>query len=350
MPRITFLIGNGFDKQLGLDTGYNQFLEWYINQPSENENLQQYKQELSSNRSSPWWSDAESAMGEHVGGFNSKTIDNYYERVRDFKIKLAEYLRMQEEKCDFSDTSIIGNGFNDFLLHFHEDILLQDKVGNLFSKQNDTEYNFINFNYTRTLDELINSSKSMLDRERLYVTKVNPSSTVYGKYGHTIAIHGSLKTAIIMGVNDESQIKCGEELISYKLKRTLIKPAINSALGRAEDKNAVYLITTSNIIALYGLKLGDTDKKWRDLLGEWLKEKNHRIILFGHETVIDANPVIPEDVLNYVDEKQTAFLKKLYKDIDQEGIEELRDKVLIIPKTSFLDSSLIPKKSLTIVR
>ena len=346
MPRITFLIGNGFDRQLGLDTGYDQFLRWYISQPSRSENIKQYKEQMANNPSSPWWSDAEIAIGEHLSVFTSSTIKDYYERIRDFKLELIEYLLAQEKACDYSDVILIGDGFAEFLTDFHKDILLQNKTGNLFSKRENTEYNFINFNYTDTLEQIINITENSRVYGKLYETKLDPSHTVSGRFGTIIAVHGTLKSSIIMGVNDETQLSISADNITPKLKRTVIKSETNAALGRPEELMASYLIGKSDIIAIYGLKLGETDKKWRTALYNWLKEGEHKIVLFGHKRIENANPIIPEDILDFVDEKQTEFLQKLTEGHDQEQFELLRDRILIIDKTQHLNFCLVPKQEL----
>lgn len=348
MQKITFMIGNGFDMQLGLATGYDQFLKWYVEQPSDNENIGDYKQELRNDRNSLWWYDAEMAMGRHVANFDPKTLDLYYERVRDFKIKLHEYIVEQEEKCDYADTRSIGAKFKNFILNFQRDILLPSKVGDLFSLKQGTVYNFINFNYTRTLNMLISAAKSLQEHGNLYVVANQTNAVVRGVFGAVVAVHGTRDSTIIMGVNDESQLDMAPEYITPKLRRTLIKPETNDALGRREDKGAETLIRDSDIIAIYGLSLGETDVKWKNLLGDWLKYDSHKVVLFGHKGMENANTVIPEDVLDYVEEKQNEFLKRLYPDIGQTEVEELRDRVFIIDKTKLLDSSIVPKKQIAV--
>ena len=33
--QLTFILGNGFDKAIGLETGYRDFYRWYVDQPNE---------------------------------------------------------------------------------------------------------------------------------------------------------------------------------------------------------------------------------------------------------------------------------------------------------------------------
>ena len=36
---VTFLLGNGLDKAIGLKTGYHDFYKWYIEQPDDSKIL-----------------------------------------------------------------------------------------------------------------------------------------------------------------------------------------------------------------------------------------------------------------------------------------------------------------------
>ena len=58
--KITYLIGNGFDLGIGLSTGYQSFITWYLNQPSENKEVDWLKGRI--NKSLEQWSDAELAF------------------------------------------------------------------------------------------------------------------------------------------------------------------------------------------------------------------------------------------------------------------------------------------------
>jgi len=338
MPHITFMIGNGFDLQLGLDTRYDQFLSWYIQQPSASENIKKYKKALSEDRQSPWWTDAEIAMGKHISSFTTETMPDYYEQIRDFKVKLAEYLEQQDKRCRFADRDAIGKSFAAFVSSFQEDILLPRKVSYQFSHYDNSRYSFVTFNYTSVLNKLIQT----LGPDRIvYKTNNKPSGDVYGKIDNVIPVHGTLSTSLIMGVNDEEQIAFPKDKITPKLKRTLIKPIINSALGRSEEDSARTVISNSSVIAIYGLKLGETDIRWKACVAKWLENDRHYVVIFDHHKLEGVNKVIPEDILDYVHQKQDAFLKQLYLDISEEQIDSMRDRVFVIDKTRYLDFDIL---------
>ena len=61
--RVTFLIGNGFDINLGLNTRYKDFIDVY-KKPNENDDvvIKTFKNHLVENKEN--WSDAELAFGK----------------------------------------------------------------------------------------------------------------------------------------------------------------------------------------------------------------------------------------------------------------------------------------------
>ena len=331
---VTFLIGNGFDKQLGLDTGYDDFLKWYLAlEPEPDEDIEKFKIFLKSSKKSKWWADAEIAMGEYLADFNRNNIDTYYKNIRDFKEKLAIYLKEQQGLFICNDEKKTAKMFRAFLANYHSDIVL-NKHSRMFSKRKNTSYNFINFNYTNTLANLIYYTK--LDGNYVY-KEANAVSSFVGSFGNLFHVHGTLDSFIIMGVNDKSQLMVNDEsMITDKMRRTVIKPITGSALGRTEMDDAEQLIRNSDILAVYGFSFGDSDKHWRDLVGEWLKISGHLLVFFGHEALSGINPLIPEDKLDYVDSMQNKVMEKIYKNEQDLNNSSIKERILIIDNTSLL--------------
>lgn len=340
--KCTFMIGNGFDKHIGLETGYDQFLRWYLKQPSASKNIQNYKEDLLRNPTSPWWSDAEVAMGQYAGNFKPEEMDVYYEVIRDFKIKLVDYLREQEARCDFSDTKAISDCMNDFFLNFHRDILPASSVQPFLSDFHDVAFDFLSFNYTNVLRNILTITRETNPQNILWTTKPDSTdATPFGVLGDIMSIHGDLTSRIIMGVDDTNQIALPPSDISLKMHRTLIKPEINRLLGRSEAEKAERIINESDLIAIFGLKLGDTDATWRSILANWLRDDDHTIILFGHDNLNNIHPQMPEDLLNYVVEKQLSFLKKIIPWQTDEELLASRNQVLVINQTKHLKISIV---------
>ena len=102
---ITLILGNGFDKNLGLKTSYKEFYEWYKNEPCDNEIVKKMKYSIDrfmdgGKKEIINWGDAELAFGQYA-----KNCDNYgdyrlcYENIHD---KLDEYLKDKEKDFDIN--------------------------------------------------------------------------------------------------------------------------------------------------------------------------------------------------------------------------------------------------------
>ena len=86
---ILFMIGNGFDKNLGLNTSYIDFYEYYVKLPSSNEVVKVFKDDLKKNNYVDW-SDLELALGEYSSNF--KKEEDYILLINDIIMNLKEYL------------------------------------------------------------------------------------------------------------------------------------------------------------------------------------------------------------------------------------------------------------------
>ena len=86
---ITFLIGNGFDRNLGLDTTYSDFVKHYKRIEPKTDNLKNFHKYIKENEE--LWSAAEIAMGEYTGELEKGQAEVFAECQTDFCEKMAEY-------------------------------------------------------------------------------------------------------------------------------------------------------------------------------------------------------------------------------------------------------------------
>lgn len=95
---ILFLIGNGFDLNLGLKTRYSEFYEYYKSINSQSDSINTLKENISTNLEN--WSDLELALGSYTDNIRSREeFDEIFEDIGD---KLADYLQQEENKFDYS--------------------------------------------------------------------------------------------------------------------------------------------------------------------------------------------------------------------------------------------------------
>ena len=107
--KITYLIGNGFDLNMKMKTGYKDFLKYYLRQKSKDVFINKVKLEIKQNLDN--WSDLEISLGKFSSKFNNQ--QTFISFIDDICINLAKYLRKEEEKYDFifADKDKVINDF-----------------------------------------------------------------------------------------------------------------------------------------------------------------------------------------------------------------------------------------------
>ena len=92
---ITFMLGNGFDINMGLKTSYPEFLRHYLAQPKKNDVLERFRQSI--NAELPNWTDVEIAIGRCTRDFFGDTAsEDFMACYDDLYDCLAAYLAEQE--------------------------------------------------------------------------------------------------------------------------------------------------------------------------------------------------------------------------------------------------------------
>lgn len=86
--RSTIIIGNGFDKNCGLKTGYTDAYKEYVKSPSVNKWITDFKKNIGDNYEN--WSDFELGMAEYARRLSNE--DEFIACVNDFNAFLNSYL------------------------------------------------------------------------------------------------------------------------------------------------------------------------------------------------------------------------------------------------------------------
>ncbi len=306
---ITFMIGNGFDRNLGLDTAYSDFVKYYKDTDSKNSNIKKFKENIEENLE--LWKDAEIALGQYTAEFAMGDAGLFFECQLDFAKHLSMYLKKESGKIkyEYSKDKILYtfseiNEFRNSLLPTESDAV--NSVYGTYASDV-WKYNFINFNYTDTLVKCLDIVRNQPDS---LGTHVWANNNIPNKIGTHIHIHGTVSKEMIIGVNDESQI-ANEEIFQCDdgdlYKKMLIKPEANESYMCDNDPKAHSLIKQSRIIYIYGMSLGETDKIWWQRLSEWLNgsRDNHLIIYNRH---IPEEDLIPLEMQKYIRTEKNKFL------------------------------------------
>ncbi len=334
---ITYILGNGFDLQLGIHTRYSHFLDWYVlPSRSDNDNIREFKSYLRKSENRTLWSDAEAGMGAHLGSFGAGRLGDYNERVADFETRMIEYLEEEQAKCSYRDVERIKKVFSDFLRGSFQDVLgSRSREIGADDYPGRNRYDIITFNYTDLIDRLVDchgGAGSILG------SRIAGGDRRTDHLGNVCHVHGTLDSQIIMGVNDETQLDLsGGVELTPRLRRQMIKPVLNAQCSHEWDTVAQELIARSDVIAIYGVSYGKTDNIWWERIRAWLRQDEHKLVVFMRDRAPGYNRKILWQEINYEEEKRREALIRLGEEPNSSDLSVLMDRTYIVVNTARLE-------------
>lgn len=310
--KILYIIGNGFDLNLGLKTSYKDFYEYYKSIDSSNENVNNLKRSISDNYKN--WADLELALGQYTEAL--KTRDDFDVMFEDIRDHLAQYLSLEENNFDFRRVN--REKFFENLVNPEHFLLTSEylKIESYKSGFLNQHWNvdIVTFNYTTIIDRIIGEDKNVVigshSRERYRV--------LLSGVEH---IHGFVDKQMVLGVNDISQLKNEKFQIDEDIIEAIVKEKCNNAHRHNIDVLFRKKIGQADLICIFGSSIGDTDNIWWEAIGNRLKRKPIPIIIFtkGEEVISPRNAYknnrTEREIRNY-------FLSKTnLNDVERQGIK-----------------------------
>ncbi len=119
-------------------------------------------------------------------------------------------------------------------------------------------------------------SKKILNLSSGATTKGFDSSNTLRNLIH---VHGILGQSIIIGVDNETQIKNEEFKKNDDIKDLMIKEQSNLVMKETRHIQCETLINNANVIILFGVSLGDTDARWWKIIGNNLVNRTNIAII-----------------------------------------------------------------------
>lgn len=287
---ITILVGNGFDLNLNLKTQYTDFIKDYCkNAEGDNLVIKEFKKDIAKDCEN--WANAELAFGQYTENFkdNKKGAEEFCDCHDDFCEKLVLYLENQESRLNWGYSSM------DIARTFSECIIYSNLIEGLPEVEKTTIrksvsyhgdgiiYNFVDYNYTRTLDRLF---KETIRCPAYLGGRVLKDHRFENSLGNLYHVHGDIEDDMVLGVNDESQISEIGIFENYEpeYKDSLIKPLTNEMNGTNMDEKCKRLIEESNLIYIYGMSLGETDRLWWRRIIDWLiNHENAHVVIYAYK-------------------------------------------------------------------
>lgn len=333
---ITFLIGNGFDLNLNLNTRYSDFYKYYI------KNDPQDLLSKSIKRDYQMWSDLEVGLGEFLKGIDESQIKEFLDSKSTLERMLSEYLTLENQRIRIRDEKALAEEFKKKVTNFFADFNALDKdhyhqvIG---STRTQINYNFITFNYTNVLDMIVAiAQKNCKPFDNHRAGGIGYNDIVLLPHH----IHGRLTEDLILGLDNSEQILNEKLKSNPKLTNYIIKSAVNTALGEKKIEKAKEIIDKSKYLCLFGLSIGDTDRMWWSYIIEWLKrDKDNRLVLFINKNT--NVQVSGQEKIRFRDSNREMMLERSSCEVS-ETLKLVQNKIIVVPNSKIFNLETITQE------
>jgi hypothetical protein len=277
---IVFLIGNGFDLNLGMKTSYRDFYNYYQDLPTTNDSntVKSFKEALRRD-GLELWSDLELALGVYLGQLNAKEAVELHDHLINY---LSQYIALEEAECPVDEKQ--KNVFWQYLRSPHGDGRLlpveADEISTYYSRWDRKHWDIkiITFNYTRSIEKITGSIDKSIQIGTRSVQGYTPLTISLSGIEH---IHGFSDERMTLGVNDISQMANDKLRLEMDVITRYIKSDHNRICYLGHDEKCQQWLHDAHHVCLFGLSFGETDKKWWVQVGATLC-KGCKVILFAH--------------------------------------------------------------------
>ncbi|MFS7002814.1 AbiH family protein [Carnobacterium maltaromaticum] len=386
---FTFIIGNGFDINLGLRTKYTDFYEYIKKNNLLESNIffEKIREDIK------YWEDFEKMLGimtcfdkdislfmkrinqchlnigseevenlaKHLLGDGTKAITwkKYNKDLKEFYTEFRKYLELEEKRIEISDKEN-SRRITNSLLHFWEDFeedeqkkffenideaIKQQNMGwNVFDSSSSEEtfsfsFEFLNFNYSSTLEnmlqyldlEFLGNRWSFLIKKKL---KKNVKVKININHYH---VHANKNTGMFLGVDNHFQLN--EKFFpNIDMMDTIIKPYKIDDYVDGNTDNYKNILVNSDYIYIFGMSVGITDLTWWKVCIELIKNNPVKIVIhyFENDFRIDIGDY--EYTLNK-DKVRKILLRydESFEDImDRSSRRKIKNKIIPVSNSQIM--------------
>lgn len=272
---ILYILGNGFDLSLGLDTSYRSFLKHYLNshQPNADPFIEDFQREVWKDIDT--WTDLETHLGQWLD--DNKSRERAIAVHDDLVNELSLYMKNEQERVKPNAKvreQILSNMAN-ISHHLHRNLDKRDITNYISKFANSTPHviNTITLNYTDTFERL-----ALQEGKNEFQCTDNK---IFFTFNPPIHLHGTVDEGIVLGVNDEAQVRNKQLVKEDSIQHRFIKTStINNVYRTGYEEQAIQAIDAANMICVYGTSFGKTDKRiWNRIVNRVVKH-NLQVILF----------------------------------------------------------------------
>lgn len=323
---ITFLIGNGFDINLGLKTRYEHFYPYFIEKAKKDNMIRNWI-----DGDERLWADLEEKLGKELIKVTDDVRDKFYDDKDELDGLLIEYLEKEQTRFSLEEQEKIKTEFTRSMINFYSELSINDvaSVRSTLEKYKNEEYvyTYITFNYTDILDRIIGLYN---EKEKSISIHQGNGGSRNNRLGKIIHIHGTTEEEMILGVNDVGQIDNDLLKDDEIFLDTFIKRRMNNSIGQRKTESAIEVINQSHIICVFGMSIGNTDKMWWEELIKWLMvSENNKLIIFlkGYEDALKKK--LPSAIIRLNEKNRRIIFEKGKGKYDDSSYQKIKDRIMI---------------------
>lgn len=340
---ITFFVGNGFDINLGLKTRYIDFYDFFWKHASDTNIILKLMKEDNNKEN---WADLELALGEKLKDLSEDDVDLFMDSHIELDSLLLEYLEEEQRKypVDNLKEGIIIELIRS-LTELPKDLSAVEKQSiqatSEIHQNEELTYEFVSFNYTNILDEIIKKAKSAnIDLGSHTATNGQKRKHSLGGVHH---VHGTLMEGVVLGVNDESQIKNNVFKQHGLFKNCFLKGNINSQMGQRRTERAEKIIDSSQIICIFGMSMGITDKRWWEKIVSWmLASSDRKLIIYTRADEKLFKRKIPTQFIRQRERIRRDFWEKGCANQKESNYLIIADRIFVVFNSKIFDFPKVP--------
>lgn len=325
---ITFLIGNGFDLNYKLKTGYPDFYKYYMTLPGSKNDLLA----TSIMEKPEQWSNLEVGLGSFFGETDAKDLQKFFDSKFRLEDALVNYLKKEQEKFVVKNPDALIVEFKKNVVNFYNDFLEQDRQEylNFLRTTGEINYWFVTFNYTDILDRIVEKSAP----DSVFSNHFWNGTNCNDRIKAVLHIHGTLKDGFILGIDSEKQGSESTFTQYPRYKKFLIKRITNKNLKNNKNETLEKVLLNSRYICLYGLSIGETDESWWKQIANWLnRSSQNRLVIYNH--LDEPVPVSAGRRLALDDSVKDIFVKR--SGLSEIQGEKIYPQIIVVHNSNIFD-------------
>ena len=334
---IVYLIGNGFDLNLGIKTAYKDFYGWYLAKVSDKkDSIVNFINHISKMKDvDNDWSDLEIALGKYTIELRSSDIVQEMNTLhKDLTYAISDFIKEQESIRNIEINEDTVARFEEYFRSPESSRLTRKTDGHsilefrsFFAKVTSWQLNIITFNYSSTLQKILDFNNS----KNIGAYFSNGAGVV--KLNEIEHIHGTTADRLIIGVNDISQVE-NEKLHSTTTMNRLIKTRNNAVCGEGQEDKCMNWIRGANLICLFGLSFGKSDKLWWDnIVVTMMNRTDIRLIIFNYNEYEEFGKLDKIERQEYKTKIRENFLASSERRLDENTKNNLCGRIYICHNT-----------------